>query len=258
VRCSVGKVSVHVTGASAVTVLRHGSTRLRLMPWQGSNSTAYIAAIPGAEPVESAAVAIACEHLATLGYSHVVTGALSVSDQWGFVDAGFSERERLQLLSCRLGPITARAAAARTRRGRDRDVPDVLALDALAFEPFWQLDAAGLVEARQATPSSRFRVSVSPSPGRLKPGKITGYAVTGRSGRNGFLQRLAVHPDAIGQGLGRALVNDGLNWLQRRGVSTVFVNTQFANDRARGLYEAVGFRRSTDDLVVLQRSLSLE
>ena len=240
---------MHVTGASAVTVLRHGSTRLRLMPWQGSISTAYIAAIPGAEPVESAAVEVACEHLARQGYNHVVTGALSVSDQWGFLDAGFSERERLQLLSCDLGLVTARVAAVRLRRGRDRDLVDVLGLDALAFEPFWQIDAAGLVEARNATPSSRFRVSLSSS-------SVTGYAVTGRSGRNGFLQRLAVHPDAIGQGFGRALVHDGLRWLHRRGVDTVFVNTQFANDRARRLYEAVGFRRSNDDLVVLQRSLS--
>jgi ribosomal protein S18 acetylase RimI-like enzyme len=127
----------------------------------------------------------------------------------------------------------------------------VLEVDGAAFSEFWRLDEGGLDEALSATPTSRFRVALRDG----VPEGIGGYAIVGRAGRRGFLQRLAVDPAVQGGGLGRALVLDGLAWLRRRGAERVVVNTQEANERALQLYERLGFRRQAGGLAVLKKSL---
>lgn len=101
-----------------------------------------------------------------------------------------------------------------------------------------------LGEARHATPFHRFRVATS-------NGSLVGYAVTGRSGHRGYLQRLAVAPAAEGEGIGTALIADSLSWLKHRGVKIAFVNTQERNQRAFELYQHIGFRPQREGLVVL-------
>jgi len=86
--------------------------------------------------------------------------------------------------------------------------------------------------------------------------RVVGYCVTGRAGRRGYLQRLAVRPSQQGRGLGQALVADSLQWLKRRGVSSVVVNTQVENERALALYLAMGFRLQPSGLEVLGRALA--
>ena len=82
-----------------------------------------------------------------------------------------------------------------------------------------------------------------------------GSALTGRAGRNGYLQRVAVDPTARRLGFGRALVADALQWLQRHDVGRTLVNTQLDNHRAVALYESCGFRRLPVGLCVLGRTL---
>jgi ribosomal-protein-alanine N-acetyltransferase len=96
---------------------------------------------------------------------------------------------------------------------------------------------------------ARFRVSTVRS-------RVVGYAVTGRAGRRGYVQRLAVHPDHASRGIGAALVVDGLRWLQRHDAEQAVVNTQSSNERARRLYERLGFRLQPSGLVVLEKPLS--
>ena len=84
---------------------------------------------------------------------------------------------------------------------------------------------------------------------------IVGYAVTGRAGPRGYLQRLAVHPDHQRAGLGGALVVDGLRWLRRWGAKEVLVNTQEGNEPAVRLYEALGFELRPEGLAVLRLAL---
>jgi GNAT superfamily N-acetyltransferase len=144
------------------------------------------------------------------------------------------------------------------RRSYRSDRERVLELDRLAFDPFWRLDDSGLDEALAATPHTRFRVAMTPPGGNggvAVVGTVVGYAITGRAGRRGYLQRLAVHPDAQGQGLGLLLVADALRWLRRWRTDRAMVNTQLANDRALALYEGVGFRREPSGLSVLGREL---
>ena len=52
-----------------------------------------------------------------------------------------------------------------------------------------------------------------------------------------------------------SLLIDGLQWLQRRGVREVLVNTNFDNDRALGLYERFGFQLLPESLQVLERRI---
>ncbi|MEA2932384.1 MAG: hypothetical protein QOI56_1169 [Actinomycetota bacterium] len=140
------------------------------------------------------------------------------------------------------------------RRATPADWDAVLDVDAGSFSPFWRLDRGGLEEALTATPSTRFRVATA-SPGPSRQGRVVGYAITGRAGAQGYLQRLAVAAGARRTGVGRALALDGLRWLRRRGVRRAVVNTQFGNDAALALYLRLGFRVEPSDLAVLHRSL---
>ena len=79
-----------------------------------------------------------------------------------------------------------------------------------------------------------------------------GYAVCGRSGHRGYVQRLAVAPRAQGGGVGAALLLDGMRWLRRWGARDALVNTQEDNDRSLRLYQRTGFVLQPDGLAVLQ------
>ncbi|MGH7358519.1 MAG: GNAT family N-acetyltransferase [Acidimicrobiia bacterium] len=221
----------------------------RLRPWRGRPEVAEIAIGAAAGP--SREVVDECvDRLRASGYHTVVTTALSPAEALGFVDAGFGVRERLHLLSHDLShdlrdPLVASGVTRRARRG---DRPDVLALDQLSFDAFWRLDDRGLEDALHATPSVRFRL-VDDGVG------IAGYAITGRAARQGYLQRLAIHPRARGLGYARTLIADALAWLRRRGATRALVNTQERNAGALALYEACGFRRLPTSLCVLGREI---
>jgi ribosomal protein S18 acetylase RimI-like enzyme len=123
-----------------------------------------------------------------------------------------------------------------------------LVIDGAAFTPFWQLDDQGLEEALAATPRSRFR-------GVVVGGALAGYAIHGRSGTRGFVQRLAVVPEAQRRGIGRGLLLDGLHWMRRRGVRRAVVNTQVGNAAALSLYYDAGFRQEPSGLSVMEAGL---
>lgn len=222
---------------------RYGADRLRVGPWRGDARVAYVAPAPDAPPPTTDALRRCLDELAGAGYAEVVTGALAPGEQAAFAAAGFEVRERLHLLAHDLADLPAPPPAP-LRRVRRGDRAAVLAVDGRAFPPFWRLDAGGLDDAVEATPVARFRVATGDH-------AIVGYAICGRSGRRGYVQRLAVDPGHQGHGLGRALVVDGLRWMRRRGVTRAVVNTQHSNESALALYERLGFRRQPGGLAVL-------
>jgi GNAT superfamily N-acetyltransferase len=59
----------------------------------------------------------------------------------------------------------------------------------------------------------------------------------------GLIDAMGVHPEFRRQGLGRALLLDGLRRMRASGGQTAFVHTGSKNDPARLLYESVGFRQ---------------
>jgi ribosomal protein S18 acetylase RimI-like enzyme len=239
-----------------VQVVRWGAEQARIAPWQGDDRVAYLSPLAGTPPPSVAFVRRCLDQLAGRGFSRVVTGALAAPEQIAFLGAGFRVEESLHVLSADLSTLTdgwGRRSHRELiiRRAHSADRSAVLELDHLAFDPFWRLDGAGLADALHATPRARFRVALGGQTAAALPAGIAGYAITGRAGAHGFLQRLAVHPECQRRGVGRALVLDGLVWLHRRGVERVVVNTQLENRGALALYESLGFRREPRGLSVL-------
>jgi ribosomal protein S18 acetylase RimI-like enzyme len=225
-----------------------GRQRFRLGPWQADTGIAQLSLPPRTAPPSSDDLRAALELVAERGYTAVLTSALEEGEARPFTDIGFSERDRLHVLVHHLRDLPAGRPVPRLRlrRGRHRDRPAALDIDGRAFPPFWRLDDHGLTDAEAATPTSRFRVA-------LLEGEVAGYAVTGRGGDSGFLQRLATDPSVQRGGIGTALVVDALRWCLRRRCHQVFVNTQVGNTAALALYRGLGFEPTHSDLVVLMR-----
>jgi ribosomal protein S18 acetylase RimI-like enzyme len=234
---------------SAHRDLARGDARLRISAWRGDPAVAYLTVARGRitdQTVSETVVALAAD-----GFQGAFSAALSPVEQAPFLAAGFRVHERLHLLARPLDddlpapqppPVTL-------QRARRSDHPAILALDAVAFEPFWHLDQAGFDDAMAATPSSRLRVAYG------EAGELVGYVITGRAGPREYLQRLAVDPHCRRAGIGAALVADGLRWLRRWGAREALVNTQLDNLAALALYERLGFRQQAHGLAVLHLDL---
>ncbi|MFZ4583801.1 MAG: GNAT family N-acetyltransferase [Acidimicrobiia bacterium] len=225
--------------------VRWGTGWARLGNWRGQPHIAQIT-VAATGPAPSPVVDRCVGHLRTNGFQSVFTSALAPEDTKPFLDEGFEVHERLHLLEHDLRTIPPITAP--TRRARRRDEPAVLQVDQLGFDDFWQFSATDLRDAIAATPNHRYRVVAD---GDL----VLAYAITGRAAGQGYLQRLAVHPDARRAGLGTTLVADALRWLRRRGVQRALVNTQMGNGGAVELYERCGFRQLPISLAVLGRTL---
>lgn len=221
-----------------------GGHRLRVAPWQGHAFVALVGPARSRRAPSATEIAACTAELAERGVTQAVTPALSTYEAEPFFQAGFELHERLHLLARSIAEEPS-APTHRLRRGRPWDRGRVLELDGKAFEQFWRFDSFSLKEARRATPVHRFMVAVV-------SGQVVGYAVTGRAGGRGYLQRLAVDPDHHGKGIGSSLVNDSLRWLHSKGVALALVNTQERNRRALDLYERLGFARQRDGLLVLR------
>lgn len=235
----------------SVDVIRWGRERARTWPLRADRGVAILAPVPDV-PVLSAAFLQRClAILGERGFERVVTSALSPLEQTSFFAAGFEVTEKLHLLSIELDglpPLPPLPPPLRVRRVTAAYRPQVLAIDGEAFSPFWQFDEHGLDEALAATSRSRFRAV-------LADNTVVGYAIHGRSGTRGFVQRLAVARQVRRHGLGRVLVLDGLHWMRRRGVRRAVVNTQFGNEAALALYRDVGFSREPAGLSVMAAGL---
>jgi GNAT superfamily N-acetyltransferase len=226
------------------TIEQHGE-RARLASWRADGQVAHLS--PTAmRPLSVAFVDSCLERLRARGFTVVVTSALSAEESAGFLKAGFGVQEELELLSHDLERIPG--VDHRLHRPFRRERPRVLAVDAIAFDAFWRLHKGGLDDALGATPSVRFRV-------HGRGDRLDAYVIGGRGSGTGYVQRLAVRPDARGQGLGRSLVGDVLRWMQRRGAARALVNTQETNLAARALYRSCGFQVLPEGLRVLARSL---
>jgi ribosomal protein S18 acetylase RimI-like enzyme len=232
-------------------VVHWGSDRLRVGPWRGDATIAQVVPAPGHAP-HPVTIDRCLDDLARRGYRSVLTSALTYAEQQPFLETGFVVHERLHLLRHSFQALPRHQPALtdglRLRRAWRRDRDGALAVDGAAFSPFWRFDQQGLEDARRATPNSRFRVVD-------RHGEVVGYAVTGRAGAIGYLQRLAVTPEHQRRGIGRALVLDGLLWARRRGAASLLVNTQETNAAAVELYESMGFTREAYGLAVLERPL---
>jgi ribosomal protein S18 acetylase RimI-like enzyme len=235
--------------ATAEALIEWGRERARVGPWRSDQGTALLASPPDAPPATAGFIHVCLDRLAEQGYRSVVTTALRPVEQPAYAEAGFEERERLHLLAHDLHDLPPRTHAHPLRRGGRGDRAAALAVDTAAFDPFWRLDERGLRDAMTATPTVRFRIATAGGEG------LVAYAITGRAGQHGYLQRLAVDPGYQRRGVGLELTLDALHWMRRRGADGAVVNTQVRNRAALKLYEHVGFRVEGADLVVFGRDL---
>lgn len=187
------------------------------------------------------------------GLRGVRTGALFPSSTGAFLAAGFVEIDSLRLLRLDLPAEPAgrsrRAMAARrgpTRRLSTSRLAEAATIDERAFGRPWCNDVASLDAIRAATPHHRSRMVV-------EDGAVAGFAICGRAGTRGYVQRLAVDPPARRRGVARDLVTDGLAWMRRHRVRTALVNTGTGNDAALALYESFDFEPQ-GELKVLELS----
>lgn len=252
----------------------HTTSRVDIRPWPHDPTVAHlvlldVGMVPTVSDVDTwidrAVEAAPNDH----SIRTIRTGALFPAAAEAFVQRDFVPIDRLILLERRLDPTesmpqvprlasspwqrgsgstgTAPSQRAfRLRRMRARDLDTAADIDIDAFETGWQNDAASLDEIRRATPTAHARVLLN---GR----EPIGFALTGKAGSTGYLQRFAVRSAWQGRGAGRVLVGDALRWLSRRGATNALVNTGIDNDRALRLYESLGFTRRHEHLVVLER-----
>jgi ribosomal protein S18 acetylase RimI-like enzyme len=219
---------------------------VRVASWHGRPDVASIA-FRGTEHSLAPVIERLLDRLRRAGYREVLTNAVGPATSIELVDGGFVVRGRLHLLEHALETVDR--PSRRTRRAGRVDREQIVDVDAAAFEEFWHFDELALAEAMRATPHRQTRVT------EITAGEVAGYGLFGRSGMNGYVQRLAVAPAAQGRGLGRALLHDGLGWLREHGATRALVNTQEDNARAVDLYLSAGFTQMPVGLCVLGREL---
>lgn len=195
------------------------------------------------------------QQLAAQGIVTMRTGALATRHAAQAEAAGLHCIQELALLEarpplgCADGRRTPPTSACREGRLGDHDFDDMADIDLAAFGPLWRLDASMLRNVCNATPAFRARVVRDPSAhnallARTRLGRRVppvGFLVSGRAGRTGYIQRLAVEPDQHRSGVGTALLNDALTWMSRWRADRVLVNTHVENHAALALYRGLGF-----------------
>jgi len=86
-------------------------------------------------------------------------------------------------------------------------------------------------------------------------GVVVGYQFSNLMGDEGYLARVAVHPDYQGRGIGTRLVAEAIAFLKKEGGRVITLNTQRDNQPSQRLYRWFGFELVGEEAVVLQREL---
>jgi ribosomal protein S18 acetylase RimI-like enzyme len=127
------------------------------------------------------------------------------------------------------------------------DLSFIHVIDAESFVPLWQYSPEALELA--------FRQSVVATVVE-EEGIIVGYQISTSTPIGGHIARLAVHPQAQGQGVGYALLHDVLSVFTRRGTRTITVNTQKDNLISLSLYQNAGFQLTGEEYPIFQLAIS--
>ena len=248
------------TGPTRSGQLWSGQITVWARPWPGDPGCAYLlitgghadtARLPRRESVN--------EWLHTLelwGYRSVRTGAIGPEMAAGLEAAGFTTAQDLLLLSadlssntCSRPPGTGVSPRRHWPRLSRRDREVVLDIDRASFGEKWSLDANALAEAQRATVRSRIFLATS-------EGATVGFLLAGATGNDGYVQRLAVHPDHRRRGHAGVLLDHAHHWLRRQGCAVSWVNTEVSNRAAADLYLRRGYAPLPYGLWVLERRLA--
>lgn len=177
--------------------------------------------------------------------------AVLVLDDWllpYLPGMGFSYQEDIITLARTSKPLEAAKSPNVTIRSASLDdLDETAAVDQGAFVAPWQMS---LQDIRQAA-----RIAAVYTVATDDRGKILGYQLSTLYHQNGHLARLAVLPEAQGQGIGSILLDDLIQRFARRQIKLITVNTQESNHRSQRLYLRYGFQRNGYDLPVWMTTL---
>lgn len=240
--------------------LHSGRLPVRARRWPGDERAALVVLLDPSELPAPFHFEDWLRDLAPQGIDVVRTGALSPRVAERAERAGYRCIQELTLLQA-VAPLTTappaaagalrRTSACRHGRTGESELPLLAAIDRAAFGDMWQLDATMLADVCAATPTHRARV-VREHDHVVARTDPVGFLISGRSGRNGYLQRLAVDPTRHRAGVATALVADALAWMRRWRCERVLVNTHVDNGPALALYHGFGFVELPDRLRVYE------
>jgi len=222
-----------------VTV-RRGWAKALARPWNDDFSDPAVRLERGSHEFLRAVA----ELLGPMGSGIVYSPALYPSATKVWISAGFSQFRLLDVMEMALGA----GIGAPVHEIEATNAPDwnpLVAIDRLAFDGFWRMSEAGLVEAMRATPRATVLTA------RIE-NELAGYALVGSQMTVSYLQRVAVAPSSAGRGIGSSLVRASALWASKRGSRSLVLNLRPENDRARRLYEREGFQARETPLHLLR------
>jgi len=221
--------------------LRRGWARAEARPWNTDEAQASLRLIRGG----SQFLELCVSHLVRLGSTGVISPPLPLTARRTWEQAGFRSYLDLALMRRSLEEPFSSPSHLVVERS-EVSFPELLAIDSAAFPPFWRFNEDALREAIQATARSTTQVILDGS------GAAAGYAVIGFGSAIAYLQRVAVHPDWQGHGMGRSLVRVAMRKARASGAKVLLLNTQVDNTAAISLYEQEGFVRLPEPLTLLK------
>jgi GNAT superfamily N-acetyltransferase len=126
------------------------------------------------------------------------------------------------------------------------DVDDLLNVDRAAFPSIWRQDEQAIFAPLQSH-GYLFKAEWR--------GQTVGYASGVWNERHGHINRLAVHPQVHGLGIGKRLLAESIRQFHKVGVYRITLNTQVDNRISRRLYERFGFQITHCEIEVLVRTI---
>ncbi|MCE9644758.1 MAG: GNAT family N-acetyltransferase [Chloroflexi bacterium] len=153
------------------------------------------------------------------------------------LSSGFELKQNIVLLQRTRSdlPCLPQTTGIRIRPMAPEDLPAVTAIDLAAFGGFWHNTLESLQRARTQSVSAMVAEDDS---------GLIGYQLSTGNPLGAHLARLAVRPEAQGQGVGAALVGNLLQQLGESHWTRLSVNTQSDNAASLALYQKMGFVRT--------------
>ncbi len=128
-------------------------------------------------------------------------------------------------------------------------IRDLQESDYAALVNLWQRAGLPFKPAGRDTPTAiadQLAQSTSIYLGAVQDETLVGAVLGTHDGRKGWINRLAVHPDHQGRGIGRALVEHAEGRLQEQGIEIVAALIEAWNETSFEVFRALGYVRHAD------------